>query len=179
MVEFATPLELDFGGARFADGPLAWAARDPERPGRPSASNAGERWVLHARGEWTRAHLEEESEAVGEALLHAFATALELWGVEPSQVTHRAAHRWRHARPLDGPGDVEREERVLADDATGLVLAGDWVAGRRGARVEAAWLSGVAAAARILARGPGGPVPRGGAPNEPVPASVAQEELFA
>lgn len=64
-------------------------------------------------------------------------------GVTEDRVTHAAAHRWRYARvtrPLCQP---------FLTDATGtLHLGGDWCIGPR---IEAAWDSGTAIAADILA----------------------------
>jgi hypothetical protein len=178
MVAFAAPIETDFAGARFAEGPLAWMARDPQRPGRPAPQGQGDRWVVHARADWSEAHLKDDPDAVSDALLEALEGELERWGLALPGILHRAAHRWRYARPAEGPGDVERESRIVAGD-DGLVLAGDWVVGARGARVEAAWLSGVAAAAHVLARGPDGPERFGGPPSAAAPEVDLQEELFA
>jgi len=132
MVELATrPAEVDV--LRF-DGPLAWVARDASKPGRPES----ETWVLHASPSWSREHLEEEPGAIAEQLLEAFAAEV---GALP-EVRFQVAHRWRYARvetPLGVP--------CVFDEEAGIVVAGD---GCLGPRIEAAWLSGVAAAGRLL-----------------------------
>ena len=54
------------------------------------------------------------------------------------------AHRWRYARAAGA-----LDEGALADENDSLVLCGDWCVGE--SRLENAWLSGVAAAARVHA----------------------------
>lgn len=130
MAAFEHPVPLDFDGIFVESGPLAWAARDSAKPGR----GPGERWVLHASPDFSRTHLEDPPEAIQDALVAAFGALLSGPGLSP---VHAQAHRWRYAQPatpLDGPALVDGDD---------LVLCGDWCAG---AKVEAAYLSGVAAA---------------------------------
>ncbi|TNE89405.1 MAG: FAD-dependent oxidoreductase [Deltaproteobacteria bacterium] len=121
---------LEFDAVRIAGGPLTWMARQDVLPGR----GGEERWVVHASPAWSADHLEDAPEAVAEALQQALS---ELLGRE---VVRPTVHRWRFARVTEALG-VD----VLAED--GLVVAGD---GLLGPRIEAAWLSGVAAAGRVL-----------------------------
>ena len=65
-------------------------------------------------------------------------------GVPLPRVVHADAHRWRFALP-----DPGLDAGSLHDADTGLVLAGD---GYNGGRVEGAFLSGRAAAARLTGR---------------------------
>ena len=122
------------------DHPLPWIARDSSRPGRARPGLSG--WVAQASPEWSAQHLEETPDAIAAAMLPLLAEALDL---DPAAVLHTSAHRWRYARvtrPLGAP--------FLTDADTGLWLGGDWCLGPR---VEAAWQSGHAIAADILARG--------------------------
>ena len=64
-------------------------------------------------------------------------------GITLPPVTGRMLHRWRYARVIEPLGTD-----CLYDAERRLVLCGDWCIG---ARVEAAFLSGTAAAARLLA----------------------------
>ena len=141
LVRLAEPVPVDLDGLKLAQGPIAWAARDSSKPGRP----AGERWVLHARPGWSQEHLEDPSEAVCTVLLEAFGAALgpHLGGPMP-EVEGVESHRWRHARPLADrvPGPPARFDRLL-----GLGVAGDWL---EGARIEAAWRSGASLAMQVL-----------------------------
>lgn len=131
LVEFAeTP---DVTEVTRSDGPIAWAAREASKPGRP----AGHTWTVHASPSWSRAHLEREPDDVAARMLDELASA---WGAIPA-VRFRLARRWRYAL-------VERalERGCLHDPTRRILVAGD---GLLGGRVEAAWLSGRAAAAEI------------------------------
>ncbi len=116
-------------------GPIAWAARNASKPGRDGA----EAWVLHANPGWSEATLERAPADVLPDLLDAFAAALRHPLPTP---TFAAAHRWRYALAAAPLG-----EPCLFDPA-GLAACGDWCLG---GRVEAAFLSGRAAAERIAA----------------------------
>jgi len=137
MLAFDTPLDVPFDGAFVNGGPLSWVARDSSKPGRP----AGDRWVLHMGPRWSRVHVEDSPEAVVEAARGALAEALG----EPRLPVHvhATAHRWRFAAAAP-----PREDVALFDPALGLGLAGDWLAG---SKVQGAWRSGRALAARFRA----------------------------
>jgi hypothetical protein len=95
MLRFAAPVDLAFDAAFVNQGPLRWIARNSSKPGR----SGEETWLLHARPEWSEAHLEDHPERVAEALLYAFG---QLGGPAPQEWT---AHRWRYADtdpPLEG-----------------------------------------------------------------------------
>ncbi|MFZ8984710.1 MAG: NAD(P)/FAD-dependent oxidoreductase [Steroidobacteraceae bacterium] len=118
--------------------PLAWIARNSSKPGR--ASSEIETWVAQAGPEFSTEHLEQDPRAIAELMLPLLCEQL---GVDPESFTYAAAHRWRYARvtaPLGRPF-------LRSDDAT-LYLGGDWCLG---ARVEAAWTSGIAMAEEWLA----------------------------
>ena len=132
MLRFAAPVDLTFDAAFVNQGPLRWIARNSSKPGR----NGEESWLLHARPEWSEAHLEDDPERVAAALLDAFG---QLGGLAPQDWT---AHRWRYADtepPLD-EGCAWRPD-------IGLGLCGDWL---NGGKVEGAWLSGRALAEQVL-----------------------------
>lgn len=132
LLTFAAPLSAAFDAQPFGDGPLGWIARNSSKPGRGST----ERWILHGHPRWSQAHLEAPASEVITALRAAFAAVVP----HPEPIDARA-HRWRYARvtrPLD--------EVCVWDDVARIGLCGD---GCIGARVEAAWLSGKALAARI------------------------------
>lgn len=121
---------------RRDDGPIAALFREETKPGRPGSPA---RLTVHAAAEWSRAHLEESPEAVRTALLAALA---EQFGVRVAPEAARA-HRWRYAAVETSCGAP-----CLYDPGRRLGYAGD---GCLGARIEAAYDSGLALAERLLA----------------------------
>ena len=134
MVGFDTALDIAYDGLFVHESPLSWVARDSAKPDR----GPGERWVLHAGPDWSERHLEEDADAVAAGMVDAFFAAV---GHPPRRPSFIAAHRWRYALaepPTDRGCLFEPELRIGA--------AGDWL---HGARVEGAYLSGIAAAGCI------------------------------
>ena len=121
---------------REAGDALGWVARESSRPG-ASMVPGRDAWTLHATGDWSRAHLEDEPASVIAALLAAFAARTGA-SVAPLSV---AAHRWRYAKVGRALG-----QPCLWDAARGLGACGDWCLG---GRVEAAFMSGQALAAAM------------------------------
>ena len=135
MLAFAEPV-LDAPYRRFTDGPISWIARNSSKPGR---SPAPETLVVHASPDWSRTHLEmAPADAAAALLAHLRA----LTGI-PAEPTYSAAHRWRYAL-------VEQAAGVpcLWDSEAQIGACGDWCLGPR---VEAAFDSGEAMAAAVLA----------------------------
>ena len=119
------------------DGVLGWAARNSAKPGR----GGPEAWVLQAGADWSRHHLEDTAEAVGQALLAAFAKRI---GAPLPEPVALQAHRWRYARSSAG------SDLALWSDAARLGCCGDWLAGPR---IECAWDSGQALARLMTGNG--------------------------
>ncbi|NEU12464.1 NAD(P)-binding protein [Methylobacterium sp. BTF04] len=117
-----------------ADGPVGTVFREDEKPGR---RGSGTRLVIHATPDWSRAHLEEDAERVQTALLAALARH----AGRPLTPAYARAHRWRYALLETTLG-----EPCLYDPALRLGVCGD---GCLGPRIEAAFDSGRALAARI------------------------------
>ena len=137
MVAFDGRFDAPFDGAFVNAGPLSWVSRDSVKPGRPE----GDAWVLHASPEWTRAHIELDRE---EAAAHLVAALEEAAGVAAPAQLHASAHRWMYSAAAP-----PREDEALFDAASGIGLAGDWLAG---SKVQGAWLSGRALAGHVLRR---------------------------
>ena len=95
--------------------------------------------MLHASPEWSTQHLEWDASEVADELLGAFFATLQM---EPSNPSFVKAHRWRFAQ-AERPAEVG----CLFDRGRRIAVCGDWLAG---SRVEGAFLSGMAAAGRIL-----------------------------
>jgi photolyase PhrII len=139
------------------DGPLAAVHAEDARPGRAPR----EAFTIHASAAFARARLEDAPAEVAEALAPAIADALGV-PVDPGDL---ACHRWRYAHAPEAPAGLDPW-----DGARGLALAGDGIA--TGTGVEAAWLSGIAAAGRVLGAGIEGPALDAAPP-------LAQDDLFA
>jgi photolyase PhrII len=137
MAEFDKRLELPWVGAFVNGGPLRWMARNQTKPGR---CRTGECLVLHADPVWSTEHLDDASEAVSEELISVFWQAV---GLDRQVPRNSIAHRWRYSIPR-----TPTSERCLAEADSRLIACGDWAGGPK---VEGAFLSGVAAAGRILA----------------------------
>jgi predicted NAD/FAD-dependent oxidoreductase len=135
MAAFERRLDLPFDGAFVHNSPLTWIARNSSKPGRPLA----ECWVLHASPEWSTEHIEDAPEPVCEELLAALGRAANIGSL---RTIHTAAHRWRYALPSE-----PITAGCLLDDATRVAVCGDWC---QAARIEGAFLSGRAAASRIM-----------------------------
>ena len=154
MASFAEPVTQDWAGAFLHDSFLSWAARDSTKPGRPSDS---EQLILHASPDWTLENWERDPEQVGSLMLDEF---WRVTGVAKQTSSFMCAHRWRYAIPLE-----PATEYFFMDESERIICCGDWASG---SRVEGAFLSGMAAAGRVL-----GTVPYSNQPYKP-----EQKELF-
>lgn len=129
MAAFDRPLEFGKNIVRDA-GIVGWAARNSAKPGRTGP----EAWVIQGSPDWSRDQLEAEAATVQRALLEGFADATGITLPTPTLLT---AHRWRFAKSgRFGDAALWNRDRHLG-------VCGDWLIGPR---VEAAWLSGQAAA---------------------------------
>lgn len=151
-------VNLPFDAAKVkTDSPLGWLARNTNKPGRapaPGSSDSGrssntntsaeqpECWVLQANHPWSQTHLDRPPEEVADALLLAFNDLAAEHAVQLPTPQFTKAHRWRYA--LATP---QTPTPSLIDETAGLAVAGDWLAG---GKIEAAWLSGRAAAEALM-----------------------------
>ncbi len=136
MAAFSVPLDAMPRDMSPSEGPISWAARNGTKPGRASSP---ETVVVHASPAWSRAHLEDEADAVRNALLEAFRAL----GGPAAAPVYAAVHRWRYALVETAAG-----RPCFHDAALGIGACGDWCIG---GRVEAAFDSGLALAETILA----------------------------
>ena len=131
---FAEPVDLE-ADYLMSGGPIDVAYRNNSKAGRPAA----ETWVVHGTQDWSESVLEDNPQDSAAALLAAFRA---LAGPVPKPV-YQSGHRWRYAY-------VEKSLGVacLSGGNHWIAACGDWCLG---ARVEAAYLSGRAAAEAVLA----------------------------
>lgn len=127
MAVFDPPLDVNWDAAFVQKGPLAWAARNGSKPGRPG----GDAWVLHATPDWSQQFVEQDRQRVTGELIDAFGDAL---GRRLPAAAWSGAHRWRYARPR-----TQVPEGCLWEAELNLGFCGDWCVG---GRVEGAFTSG-------------------------------------
>lgn len=162
MLTFDSPLPVDADGLFANDDTIDWIARDSSKPHRA----AGDRWVIHASAHWSASRLDHAPDACARSLLDRFFEMLDLTPVEPAYL---AGHRWSFARPgssADAATAAGAECRWYEEPA--LALCGDWCCG---GRVEGAFLSGAAAAARTITA----LTTRHEKASQPIPASGATQ----
>jgi predicted NAD/FAD-dependent oxidoreductase len=132
MLAFSAPVPVSLNHLR-GEGIIGVASRNSSKTGRTGP----ESWVVHASPEWSTRHLEADPLWITDTLL---GTLAELLGTRLPPVLSASSHRWRFARSgSDGSGSMWDRERRLG-------VCGDWLLGPR---IEAAWMSGTALAARI------------------------------
>ena len=125
-------------GVRLPDHPdLAWIANDGAKRG---SEGGGTVLVLHATPAFTRQRYDDPPAAIVGDLLRA-ASAVVPWAERPAWTDHQ---RWRYAL-----AKAPHPERALPV-ADGLILCGDGFGGESGGRLESAYLSGLAAATKLL-----------------------------
>jgi renalase len=119
----------------FNDGPIRWIARNNHKPGRIS----DEAVIVHGSQQWSTLHLDLPADRVDEPLLQAYRSVTG----HLARPHYFAAHRWRYAQVIEAAGHP-----CFYAPTEGLGACGDWCLG---ARVEAAFDSGVAMADTFLA----------------------------
>lgn len=125
------------GALHIESGPLSWIADNYQKGISPMPGSV----TLHARGDWTSEHFDDEPQKVTALLLDA---ARDYLG---AQVISAQAHRWRYAKPLV----THAAPYFMIEKPAPLLFAGDaFTSAGAGPRVEGAALSGVAAA-RVIA----------------------------
>ena len=140
LVTLRDGVDVGADGIRFVDhASLGYATRIASKPNRTDGVHT---WVLHASHGWSARRLEDGPADAAAAVFEAFADAV---GVGHDRPVELLGHRWRYAfvRTPAGQAAIRNVHRRLT-------LCGDWALGPR---VEHAYLSGAAAAGRVLAAG--------------------------
>jgi predicted NAD/FAD-dependent oxidoreductase len=136
MLAFDEPTVMTFDAAFVRDSAISWIARNDSKPGRHSAAEC---WVLHASSEWSEANIDRMPEEILPQLVDEF------WRITsraPREAAYCSVHRWRYALPSQ-----PLSQSCLFDAQAMIGLCGDWCVGPR---VEAAFLSGMALAGRLM-----------------------------
>ena len=158
LVALDDELPVPWQGAFVNLGPLRWIARNQTKPARDDTTSSDyvprERIVLHASPEWSKQNLEESPARICEQLLKSLCELTQLDSQSISEPIYQQAHLWRYSIPV-----AASAQRCLCNEDNTLVACGDWAGGPR---VEGAFLSGCAAAGRILGTlAPGKAKPKG------------------
>ena len=124
------------GYIRLENGPVAFIADNTQK----GVSTGPAALTLHAQGDFTRAKFDAPQDEVAHLLLAA-ATP---WFESEPLAWH--LHRWKYSQPVA----AIPEQCLFALDPAPIPFAGDAYGGPR---IEGAFLSGLAAAERILAAG--------------------------
>lgn len=140
MVEFSEYGDCPWVGAFLNDTQLSWGAWNQTKPGRPQPACL----VLHAAPDWTQTHWEQDPEMVGRQMLRRFWSITQLPEREPVAIT---AHRWKYSQPLADGNDSPFPDQCGWDPECRLAVCGDWCGQ---GRVEGAFLSGLAAARKVV-----------------------------
>ena len=137
---------VDWVEARYDTGLISQISRCQTRPG--YAGPAGEQLAVTATAAWSADNRDTAPEQTGKQLLAAIQADPAFRGIE--QWTWKA-HHWRYAQPGTGH-DGQLATELWRQSELGIQCCGDWTAtdGRASCAVESAWLSGQAAAGRIL-----------------------------
>ncbi len=139
MCVFDQSLNLGFDGAFLVDDKLSWIACDSRKTERDNNNHGKEIWVLHASPEWSEANRKLSAKKVVKKLHEAFAKAT---GHNIPQPVFSSTEFWLNARPVN-----PLNSSCLYDPELRIGACGDWCCA---ARVEGAYLSGIAAASQIL-----------------------------
>jgi renalase len=140
MFAFDAPLANPFDAMRLeAHDMIDFIAMNHSKPLRTGPAS----YVVQARADWSKAHLEDSAESVADTLLDG----LLAFSDNRPKLIHETAHRWRYARV-----EVENGQGYDFDGEKKIGICGDWLLGPR---VEAAWLSGHQLGNRMTGEGDG------------------------
>ncbi len=134
LLELDHKLKVDWDAAFVNNSCIRWIARNGTKPNRPSCENV----VVHAAFDWSHKNVEQEPQSIQHTLLEQVLPYLQ---VNQKSIRKCQVHRWRYAISTHSV-----PERYLSSDRR-LIASGDWAAG---AKVEGAFLSGIAAAGAVL-----------------------------
>lgn len=138
-LSFDTTIDIPYDGINLEDQILAWVARDSSKPGRPP----GERWMLHATPYWSNEQWQKDPALIEDLMVERFRTLIDK---SQTKMTYRKLHKWKYALPV-----TPLSNGCISQPELSLTYCGDWC---QGARLESAYLSGIAASTTIL-RHPG------------------------
>ena len=132
--------DMDWDCAHFEDEILGFAAVNSSKPGR----SGGFALVVQTQHQWSEAHIEDELDTISVTMKQRFET---ITGIKTDASGYDRVHRWRYASTKSVAASPVQP--YLLDEASGLSAIGDWCSG---SKVENAFLSGSALAARLVSQ---------------------------
>lgn len=135
MLGFDDLPDMGWDSLRVEDSAAAWLAINSRKPNRPHAPTM----IIHANPKWSNKHANDDREWLLSTLLASGSKACDR---DLSYARHIMLHRWLYASVSKAP-----HVPCLYDRKLSLGVCGDWCLG---GRVENAYLSGQAAAHRVL-----------------------------
>mgnify|MGYP003384236011 CR=1 FL=1 len=135
LLAFNSRVNLLFDGISTDDKIISWVARDSSKPGRTK----GERWVIHASADWSEEHFQASNDDIERLLTQRFAT---IFDIDIPDTIFSKIHKWRYALPVSS-----QDWQCIYDQNLSLAYCGDWCVS---ARVESAFLSGIAVAEEMI-----------------------------
>jgi predicted NAD/FAD-dependent oxidoreductase len=105
---------------------LGWVANNHSKPGRDAVPAL----VIQANADWSRKHIELDTEEAGKRLT---AAAESVFDISFGTPRFMATHRWLYSQP-----ETPMQKSLLIDHRIGLALCGDWCGGTN---FESAFLS--------------------------------------
>ncbi|MEM7046735.1 MAG: FAD-dependent oxidoreductase [Pseudomonadota bacterium] len=134
MLGFDTPLSLEFDAALVREMDISWISANSSKPGRKNPFCL----LVHSTNRWAQLHIDQNRE---EVMAYLLAETSRIIGPNVHKARHKAVHGWRYA-------NIDKQEGPTChtDLAQNLIACGDWCLH---GRIEAAFLSGLAAAQTI------------------------------
>ena len=136
MVGFERHHDFGWDSLRIKNDVNAWLAVNSNKPDRNKNVTT---LIIHAAPDWSNHHAQADRNWVQTEME---ASASELCGIDINAAPHRSLHRWLYASVSISP-----QQAALWDPNMSLAACGDWCLG---GRIEGAFLSGLAAANRLL-----------------------------
>ncbi|HAT08778.1 MAG TPA: hypothetical protein DCS39_05940 [Rhodobiaceae bacterium] len=129
---------MDWECAHFDDEILGYAGVNSCKPGR----SGGFAIIVQTQNQWSEAHIDDELDTISAVMKQRFES---ITGITTNVSGYDRVHRWRYASTQKPAADPAQP--YLLDEAKGLSAIGDWCSG---SKVESAFLSGTALAAKLI-----------------------------
>lgn len=141
MLGFAIPPAMDFDAALIHGADISWISLNSSKPGRSPYPTL----LVHSTNRWAEVHTDLPREAVIQHLLEETCVHVPT----ANEAMHVDVQRWLYANADKRPAEAEGADGCFVDTTQQLIACGDWCIH---GRIEAAFLSGQAAASALIAQ---------------------------